>query len=218
MAWFRVLALTPDLATVRANLAAKIRKTTIDSVLGCVQVTDPKTRPVMDKKDLARFKEFASDAPERYELYHIALLRDQKVMPLFDPPPYPEKLRKSTNFKEGQEATWVASHLCHDKKCVNTAHIVWEPSWMNRLRDNCPGGEECKHGPDQCLRKHRYNEDEIVDWTAYLTDDQKALYGNPHQDVGDIGGDDEDYGDDEEYCKALIEAETLVPENPFGSL
>jgi len=182
MAWFRILALASDLEGIRTRLTAKIRKTRTVTTLGCVEVTDPKTRPVMDKKDLEKFKESASDAPERYEFYHIALLRDQKIMPSYDPPPYPEKFRKSSNFKIGQEATWVVSHLCHNRKCCNTEHLVWEPSWMNRLRDNCPGGDECRHGPDKCLRAHRYNDDEIVDWTAYLTEGQRAQYRNPELD------------------------------------
>lgn len=94
MAWLRVLALTPELDGIRSDLASKLRKT-VRTRLGCVQVTDPQTRPVMDKKKLETFKKVASDAPERYKFYHIALLRDQKVMPPFDPPPYPGKLRKS---------------------------------------------------------------------------------------------------------------------------
>lgn len=38
-----------------------------------------------------------------------------------------------------KEVTWVASHLCHNRLCVNTARLIWEPSWFNRLRDNYSG-------------------------------------------------------------------------------
>lgn len=64
----------------------------------------------------------------------------------------------------------------YNEKCCNVDHLVWEPSWMIRLRDNCRDGYECKHGPDRCLRPHRYDEDVNVEWTDYLTTDQKALY------------------------------------------
>jgi len=62
----------------------------------------------------------------------------------------------ATNMKYN----WVASHRCHCHQpearkvqvydCVtalpenNSNHIIWEPEWANRLRDNCIGLIKCK--------------------------------------------------------------------------
>ena len=55
--------------------------------------------------------------------YQLALLLDGRRRPSYDPPTLPEKYRKSigntTSKKAKQEdqvATWVVSHLCHNKK------------------------------------------------------------------------------------------------------
>ena len=144
---------------------------------GCLVVEGFKseTRPVMDKKWLADLKKDCPEAPARYMPYHIALLQAQILVPEHDPPAYPEELRlvkhkRSSKAAEGNEkgATWVASHLCHNPLCIDTGHLRWEPSWFNRLRDNCPGGESCVHRPDACLNPHRPSEQELVDWTTYL--------------------------------------------------
>jgi hypothetical protein len=45
--------------------------------------------------------------------------------------------------------------------------LTWEPSWFNRLRDNCPGGAACPHRPHPCLKPHR-GMGPVVDWTDYL--------------------------------------------------
>jgi hypothetical protein len=128
----------------------------------------------MDKAHLSVFKSICDEAPSRYEPYHISLLSGGVLVPTTDPPPYPADLRKvhqkrSTSAAAGneKEATWVASHLCHNSSCIKLEHLRWEPSWFNRLRDNCPGGAACMHRPDPCLEAHR-PAGEIIDWTAYL--------------------------------------------------
>lgn len=63
-------------------------------------------------------------------------------------------------YVEGHEA----SHLCHNRKCFNPAHVVFEPKSNNLARIKCPGvvmtvsgqrfaacrgvheGPHCKHG------------------------------------------------------------------------
>jgi hypothetical protein len=87
------------------------------------------------------------EALERYTLYTIALLRARKLVPNYAPPPYPAEIRqvrhkRPASATTGNEkvATWVASHLCHNKLCIKVEHLVWEPSWFNRLRDNRPRG------------------------------------------------------------------------------
>lgn len=180
--WVKILATHEDLADCRQNLFRKIQDTKDNK--GCLEVEkfSESTRPVMDKKLLEKFKRYAVDAPERFSPYVIALVQAGKVVPDFDPPRYPDALRKVKNKRtssskvDDQVATWVASHLCHNRLCCNTEHLVWEPSWMNRLRDNCPGGEACIHGPDQCLRPHRPSPEERVDWTNYLEEGEVARY------------------------------------------
>lgn len=112
--------------------------------------------------------------------YHVSLAKHQRLIPSFDPPAYPEEIRKvlakrnSEPLVNGGAATWVASHLCHNSECYNPDHLVWEPSWMNRLRDNCPGGESCSHRPHRCIRAHRNKEEVILDWTKFCDDEQRA--------------------------------------------
>lgn len=141
---------------------------------GVVGFTE-ETRPVCDKADLALFKSICADAPARYSPYHIALIKAGKLVPDFDPPALPAVLRqmkhkRSSSAAAGNEkaATWVASHLCHSRRCVNPDCLCWEPSWMNRIRDNCPGGDQCVHRPHPCRKPHRPSHSEIIDWTAYL--------------------------------------------------
>lgn len=179
--WVNILITSNDLDICRENLFRKIRD--VEDKLGCLEVRGftELTRPVMDKNPLATFKKVVPAAPERFSPYVIAMIQGGKRVPSFDPPRYPDELRKVKNKRtsnskvEDQEATWVASHLCHNRRCCNVDHLVWEPSWMNRLRDNCPGGDECQHGPDKCLRPHRPKGD-VVDWTSYLSDEDAAQY------------------------------------------
>ena len=174
MRWFNVLLSDARLAGARENIVGKLAgKVTKEN--GCIEMPDAKYsagefRPVLDKKFLDLFKSIAEDAPARISHYQVALLEDGREIVADEPPKLPEKFRKV--LKRGGKdldkgATWVASHLCHNKKCCNKQHLVWEPSWMNRMRDNCPGGDECVHRPFKCLRAHREAE-ELVDWTEYL--------------------------------------------------
>lgn len=40
-----------------------------------------------------------------------------------------------------------ASHLCHEKKCLNRAHVVPEPSASNQARKGCRVWVNCPHCP-----------------------------------------------------------------------
>jgi len=180
LAWFNPLCDDPRLSSVRDNLFAKIskREPSTNGHSECVKVVgfDESSRPVADKDVLTLFKSICPDAPARYSPYVISMAQAGKKIPELSPPSYPSELRKVKQKRvktaEGgneKEATWVASHLCHNRECVNPSHLVWEPSWFNRLRDNCSGGTLCWHRPDPCLRAHR-SDQEIVDWTEYVQD------------------------------------------------
>lgn len=47
------------------------------------------------------------------------------------------------------------SHLCHNKRCINPAHLVYEPMDVNLGRGGCVGGYFCRH-VTACLRPGRY--------------------------------------------------------------
>lgn len=181
LSWVNILANDVSLGGARDNLFGKIKA--VEESGGCTVVKGftEKTRPVMDKKFLEVFKRISDSAPERYSPYVISLIQHRKLVPPFAPPRYPEALRKvnqkrtKTSMLGDQAATWVASHLCHNRRCVNIDHLCWEPSWMNRLRDNCPGGASCMHGPARCLRPHR-NDEDVIDWTKFLNDEEAAIY------------------------------------------
>lgn len=122
-------------------------------------------------------KQICLDCPERFSQYVIAMAVAGTLMPAPKSPAYPGELHKvkvkrTKAAPEGNEkdATWVASHLCHNRRCVNAEHLIWEPSWMNRLRDNCTGADACVHRPDKCLAPHRATEEALIDLTAYLED------------------------------------------------
>jgi hypothetical protein len=175
LSWFNPLATRSDLQACRQNLFNKIKDTTTNS-FGCVSVRNfnEDTRPVMDKhyNSILLSKLASADTVTRYSPYAIAMMQAQQLLPACDPPALPAKFRQVTkrNGKDTEkEATWVVSHLCHNKRCVHVEHLRWEPSWMNRLRDNCPGGDECVHRPDKCLRAHRQiTDDELINWKDYI--------------------------------------------------
>lgn len=175
LTWFNKLAIDPSLAPAKANLERKIAHTRNDN--GCTVVVGftAETRPVLDKDFLEVFREICGEAPARYAPYHIAMLQANKLVPEGEPCSYPEGLRlvkhkrvKTAAPGNEKAATWVASHLCHNNKCININHLTWEPSWFNRLRDNCPGGEACVHRPHACLQPHRPADRELIDWTQYM--------------------------------------------------
>jgi hypothetical protein len=180
LSWFNKLVTNSDLRPVLANLGQKIKDFSVQPESGCRFVAGftEETRPVVDKK----FKALLDESfPERYSPYVISLALAGVQIPDYDPPKLPLSLRKVLHKRvaaasDGNEkdATWVASHLCHQRRCINTDHLRWEPSWFNRLRDNCSGGDSCIHRPDRCLRPHR-NALELIDWTTYI---DKAVGGN----------------------------------------
>lgn len=134
-----------------------------------------------DKAERAVLDAEIDDAPMKFELYHLAMARAGKTPPEQPPPPLPTEHRKVVKRRSSSQgdltskpATWVASHLCHDRVCVNPAHLVWEPSWFNRMRDNCPGGDGCLHLPHKCLAPHRVLA-EPVDWLDYWEEVSEEL-------------------------------------------
>ena len=158
--WFNTLLREPRLKDARDNLIGKIGNTREHS--GCLEVVDFKdtTRPTLDKRFYDTLHKLAPDAPERFMPYQLALIKSNTPMPDYDPPSYPQALRhvsqkRNADQEVNKPATWVISHLCHNKLCVNSEHLTWEPSWFNRLRDNCPGGAACPHRPHPCLKPHR---------------------------------------------------------------
>jgi hypothetical protein len=170
--WFNTLLREPRLKDARENLAAKIGNTKEHD--GCLEVVDFKdtTRPTLDKRFYSTLHTLAPDAPERFMPYQLALIKADIEMPDYDPPKYPQALRHVSQKRNADQevdkpATWVISHLCHNKLCVNPQHLTWEPSWFNRLRDNCPAGDACTHRPSRCLKPHR-TMGPVVDWTEYL--------------------------------------------------
>lgn len=120
------------------------------------------TRIVVDKQYRHLLRE---DFPERFSPYIVAMAGAKQIIPWNAPPTLPAHLRKRKGVAE-KTATWVASHLCHDRRCVNPEHLTFEPSWFNRIRDNCPGGELCVHRPKPCIRAHR-PAGETINWEDY---------------------------------------------------
>jgi len=131
---------------------------------------------------------FAAVLPIKINASHVALLKAGKRRPDKLPPLCPQDWFKSLfgRLATDAEAKWVASHLCHRKDCVEPTHIVWEPGWYNRARDNCPGKVECTtchtqpaatcgHIP-QCIRSHRAP---VLDWKTLPV-------GNPFADEGPV--------------------------------
>jgi hypothetical protein len=170
--WFNKLLREPRLKDARENLVGKIGNTREND--GCLEVVDFKdtTRPTLDKRFYNTLHTLAPDAPERFMPYQLALVKSNTPMPDYDPPKYPQALRhvsqkRNADQEVNKPATWVISHLCHNKLCVNPQHLTWEPSWFNRLRDNCPAGDACTHRPRRCLKPHR-TMGPVVDWTEYI--------------------------------------------------
>lgn len=172
--WVNQFISIPAMASILKHLKSKISNITVQRN-GCHHITNftKDTRPVCDTRFHSLIAKHCPTCPKRFSPYTIAMMAAGIRVPDRDPPSLPESLRKvtqkrSSDAKDGNDkgATWVCSHLCHDPRCSNVAHLRWEPSWFNRLRDNCPGGAACLHRPDPCLNPHRSAED-IIDWTSY---------------------------------------------------
>lgn len=69
-------------------------------------------------------------------------------------------LRYHNRLPAENESTVECSHLCHNKKCFNPAHLHWENGINNRRRNNCPhrvnGVLICPyvHDAPACLAPH----------------------------------------------------------------
>ncbi len=172
MSWFNVLCNDLRFAEAKENLVSKLGNPIKHEKLsnGCITVLafNDDTRLCLDKRFAS-----APDSiilPKRFMPYHAALLKHGKNIPKKEPPRLPLKWRKVTAKRHIDEhvekvATWVASHLCHNKRCINPEHIEWEPNWFNRMRDNCAGGDDCRHLPFKCLQGHR-SEETYYDWSS----------------------------------------------------
>jgi len=176
LSWYNPLHQNPRASAILQHLASKVSNTVVEPS-GCITVAGftESTRPQADLRYRPLLKEVCGpETPERFSPYVISMAANGVALPAEKPPRYPAELRhvkqkRASTDTAGNEkdATWVCSHLCHFKRCINPAHLRWEPSWMNRLRDNCPGGAACVHRPDPCLAPHR-DTSELIDWTAYL--------------------------------------------------
>jgi len=50
---------------------------------------------------------------------------------------------------------YTVSHLCHNDICVNWDHHCFEPLYVNKGRNGCPGGLHCHH-QTRCIRPGPY--------------------------------------------------------------
>ena len=168
MSWFNEL-LEPQHANAKSNLVSKLIELRHEPT-GCITRASD-TRLCLDKRSTPSI----TNLPQRFEPYHAAMLKANKMIPDTVPPRLPQAWRQVQKKRWAdvdldKDATWVASHLCRNKRCMNADHIVWEPNWFNRLRDNCPGGDDCDHRPHKCIQAHR-KKGEIYDWTTLATAD-----------------------------------------------
>jgi len=104
--------------------------------------------------------DIANQIPVRVSLHVLALIDAGKGPPNLTCPRHPTS---------NKQAFWVASHLCHNKSCTNSDHLVWEPNWSNRQRDGCIA-TTCVHRPYRCIRNHRRVEQNI-DWSALIVNE-----------------------------------------------
>ncbi|KAF2238733.1 hypothetical protein EV356DRAFT_529171 [Viridothelium virens] len=94
--WFNELLQHPELDSIRRHLINKIARIKTTSS-GCQHVIGftAGTRPIADKNYLEKLRTICTEAPSRYEIYHIALLKAKKARPAFNPPPYPRTPKSS---------------------------------------------------------------------------------------------------------------------------
>jgi len=149
----------------------------------CADKEHPRVDPTSVMKERLRrvAPEFSQILPLKLNASHVAMLQAGKPRPTGSPPACPDAWAKAGKRKRGQQATanhWVVSHLCHHKRCVNSEHLIWEPDWYNRARDNCPGvvrcdncntisRASCRHVP-ACGQPHRQG---LMDWRTLVEDE-----------------------------------------------
>jgi hypothetical protein len=165
--WFNPMLTNPSLSGVREHLYGKIPKPI--STAGakhpeCIRMPLNKDgglpRLIANQSQRQFLGSLVPDVPAAFSAYQLAMMRAGKERPPGLPPRLPEADRQVIKARTkddvvDKDATWVISHRCHERSCINPDHLIWEPSWYNRLRDNCPGGPECKHLDHPCLGSHR---------------------------------------------------------------
>lgn len=112
-------------------------------------------RVCIEKADHQRLLQASPNLPYKIQASHLALLEAERPLPE-EMPCIPSGLQS--------KISWVASHLCHNSRCIDPTHLVWEPDWYNRSRDNCLREVECpkcscrfpvcSHEPP-CLKAHK---------------------------------------------------------------
>jgi len=175
VAWFNTLMIAPHLSFLRAHLFVKIEAPrSVIATTGCIIYKiagdfqridiDKSIRQTLVSTDLL----FEEQLPIKINAHHIALLKAGKFIPNRSPPLPPKALLTRSSATSSR---FVASHLCHQKACINPDHLVWEPDWYNRLRDNCLAQsltcgcgkvhDVCVHVP-KCICSHR--KVDVIDW------------------------------------------------------
>jgi len=158
----------------------------------------PRIQPRGEVRDklAKKFQQFHNVLPIKLMAAHVAMLKAGTKRPDGAPPNCPKDWLKSiARVRSASDAKWVASHLCHQKLCVNPAHIIWEPGWYNRARDNCPGASpctncgtlsaaSCAHIPP-CMAAHRAP---VLDW--------RTLPVSSPSELAPVGLDGGSVGDD----------------------
>jgi hypothetical protein len=120
--------------------------------IGCVLTNNAgsdhrRTSTEAFREDIEQAGGIANTIPMRVSAHVLALIAAGKRLPNTQPPAHPFSKRR-------KGAYWTASHLCHNKSCINPDHLVWEPNWANRQRDGCLGKGNCVHTV-KCIRAHR---------------------------------------------------------------
>jgi hypothetical protein len=86
------------------------------------------------------------------------------------------------------------SHSCHNIKCVNPAHCVYEPMLCNQGKGGCVGGDWCRH-PTTCLRPGAYSRGAFKEAAHHGIDEEEEEEdddGGGEDDGGGGGSGDED--------------------------
>lgn len=133
LSWFNYLLDEVCLVDCVDHLCEKLNPVSADNGLGCVHhagkrsdATARGARLGFDKSVRPVTREGVPVLPELFFVYHISMLRARKRIPEGAPPALPDALRKVLNKKgpADWDAKWVASHLCHNPRCINVDHLV----------------------------------------------------------------------------------------------